>query len=354
MLIGIAGSLCAGKSELARFLVEKHNFTLVYITNSTESALPTSNTLTFKSVNEAHDYVLENWRENFVMLPILSVADLTLLKKRPWFYLLTVDAPFSLRFSRYNKRLEETGKEKLTFVDFIKLDENLMYSSMSPNDGCLYNIMSQSDYRILNNTDSLIDVFLQLENADLVHQNRVRPDWDSYFIELCNLAAQRSNCMKRRVGAVLVKDRRIIATGYNGTPRGVTNCNEGGCARCNNGASCGEKLDSCLCLHAEENAILEAGRERIDSGKSTTMYCNTCPCLGCAKKIVQAGVHEVVYAQDYGMDKLTDALFKEAGVIMRKHTNVKSSLDLGPVKHGLRVRTIQALHIFRSQFEFVG
>lgn len=108
--------------------------------------------------------------------------------------------------------------------------------------------------------------------------------------------------MKRQVGCLLVRRNRVIATGYNGTPRGVLNCNQGGCPRCNLGvAKCGQGLSECFCLHAEENAILEAGRDRIDNADGPcTLYCNTCPCLSCAKKIVQSGVKEVVYRLDYG------------------------------------------------------
>ena len=114
---------------------------------------------------------------------------------------------------------------------------------------------------------------------------------------LASLASLRSNCMKRRVGAVLVREKRVVSTGYNGTPRGVKNCSEGGCGRCNGWgdglnsklgelvlgeekrgqAVMGEGLDECLCLHAEENALLEAGRERVSGGGTTgaVLYCNT-------------------------------------------------------------------------------
>jgi dCMP deaminase len=81
--------------------------------------------------------------------------------------------------------------------------------------------------------------------------SRLRPSWDSYFMSLADLAARRSNCMKRRVGCVLVRGARVISTGYNGTPRGATNCNEGGCPRCNAGEGSGHSLSNCLCLHAE-------------------------------------------------------------------------------------------------------
>lgn len=117
---------------------------------------------------------------------------------------------------------------------------------------------------------------------------------------LSSLAARRSNCMKRRVGCVLVRSKRVISTGYNGTPRGLVNCNEGGCPRCNSASEGGVGLNTCLCIHAEENALLEAGRERVGGG--ATLYCDTCPCLTCAIKIVQVGVVEVVYAEGYSMD----------------------------------------------------
>lgn len=106
--------------------------------------------------------------------------------------------------------------------------------------------------------------------------------------------------MKRRVGCVLVREGRVIATGYNGTPRGLVNCNEGGCGRCNSGGEGGVGLSTCLCIHAEENALLEAGRERVGGG--ATLYCDTCPCLTCSIKIVQMGVVEVVYGEGYSMD----------------------------------------------------
>lgn len=140
---------------------------------------------------------------------------------------------------------------------------------------------------------------------------------------LASLAAQRSNCMKRRVGCVLVgRERRVISTGYNGTPRGIRNCAEGGCPRCNNGNGSGVGLATCLCIHAEENALLEAGRERIRDG--SVLYCDTCPCLTCSIKICQVGITEVVYAHGYSMDRETAAVFSQAGVKLRQFIPVSS------------------------------
>lgn len=137
----------------------------------------------------------------------------------------------------------------------------------------------------------------------------VRPSWDCYFMQLAKLAANRSNCMKRKVGCLVERGRRVIAMGYNGTPHGLPNCSEGGCPRCNRNEH--GSLDECLCIHAEENALLECGR---NGAQGATLYCSTCPCLGCAKKIVQVGLARVVYSEPYHMDNATFMLFAKAGV----------------------------------------
>jgi len=149
----------------------------------------------------------------------------------------------------------------------------------------LYTLMSLSDVTIANAYQTVSQLHACLDDLDLTNHERLRPSWDTYFMHLSDLAARRSNCMKRRVGCILVRDSRVIATGYNGTPKGLRNCNEGGCQRCNDATPCGTGLDRCLCMHAEENALLEAGRERVGPGKGVILYCNTCPCLG--KDLIQ-------------------------------------------------------------------
>ena len=99
-----------------------------------------------------------------------------------------------------------------------------------------------------------------------------RPNWDTYFMDIAHVVARRGNCSRRRVAALLVRDRRIISTGYNGTPRGITNCFEGGCARCAGDAPSGTALTECICSHAEENAITQAAYHGI-SVKDAVLYC---------------------------------------------------------------------------------
>lgn len=143
-----------------------------------------------------------------------------------------------------------------------------------------------------------------------------RPDWDNYFMEIAEVSARRSNCCRRHVAAVIVKDNRIISTGYNGTPRGIKNCYEGGCPRCNSDAPSGEKLGECICSHGEENAIVQAAYHGI-AVKDSTLYTTYSPCLLCAKMIINAGIREVVYKQRYSIDDVSSRLLKEAGVKLR-------------------------------------
>ncbi len=147
-----------------------------------------------------------------------------------------------------------------------------------------------------------------------------RPDWDHYFMNIARVAATRGNCLRRQVAAVIVLDQRIISTGYNGTPRGVRNCCEGGCPRCASDTPSGGDLHECICSHAEENAITQAAYHGT-SVHGGTLYSQLSPCLICAKMIINAGLHEVVYDDEYEFGAQTKALFQEAGVRYRRLAN---------------------------------
>ena len=148
-------------------------------------------------------------------------------------------------------------------------------------------------------------------------QGRDRPDWDTYFMDIAHVVARRGNCSRRQVAAILVSDRRIFSTGYNGTPRGIRNCFEGGCPRCAGEAPSGTALTECICSHAEENAVTQAAYHGI-SVRDATLYCTLSPCLLCARMIINAGIREVVYEEEYEFNAQTRALLKEAGVECRQ------------------------------------
>lgn len=146
----------------------------------------------------------------------------------------------------------------------------------------------------------------------------MRPNWDEYFLKLAHMVKERANCLRGSVGVVIVKDRHIITTGYNGTPAGTKNCFEGGCERCANREKNiikeNERKDLCLCLHAEQNALLQAAYHGV-STKGATLYSTIAPCLQCAKAIINAGVAKIVYEGDF-QDKLGIDLLKSTNIIV--------------------------------------
>ncbi len=139
-----------------------------------------------------------------------------------------------------------------------------------------------------------------------------RPSWDDYFMSITEQVATRSTCLRRHVGAVVVKDRRILATGYNGAPQGVRHCGEVGCLREEKSVPSGERHELCRGLHAEQNAVIQAALHGVPIAGST-LYSTHKPCSLCAKILINAGVREIYFLEGYD-DELGDELLGEAGV----------------------------------------
>ncbi len=142
-----------------------------------------------------------------------------------------------------------------------------------------------------------------------------RPDWDEYFLGIAKLVSERSTCLRRRVGALIVKNRRILTTGYNGTPSGITHCEVVGCLREKLKVPSGERHELCRGLHAEQNAIIQAALYGVDI-HGGTLYCTNQPCSICAKMLINAGIKEIVMESGYP-DKMAKEFFDEAGIIVR-------------------------------------
>ena len=140
----------------------------------------------------------------------------------------------------------------------------------------------------------------------------MRPSWQDYFLEITRLVAKRSTCLRRNVGALIVKDKRILATGYNGAPTGLPHCLDVGCMRENLGIPPGERHEICRGIHAEQNAILQAALYGV-SIKGAVLYCTHQPCTLCAKVAINAGISRIIYSGDYP-DELAAKMLKEAGV----------------------------------------
>jgi len=145
-----------------------------------------------------------------------------------------------------------------------------------------------------------------------------RPTWDEYFLKIAKIVSQRSTCLRRKVGSVLVKDKRILATGYNGTPGGIKHCDITGCLRDKLNIPSGQRHELCRGLHAEQNVLLQAANYGV-SVKDSILYVTNQPCIICAKMLINAGVKEVIIASGYP-DKEAKEFFKEAGIKIRKKT----------------------------------
>lgn len=139
-----------------------------------------------------------------------------------------------------------------------------------------------------------------------------RPSWDEYFLAIARIVKTRSTCLRRHVGAVIVKDQRILATGYNGAPRQMRHCSEVGCVREAHGIPAGERHELCRGIHAEQNAIVQAAEFGV-SIRDATIYCTHFPCVLCTKLLINAGIRRLVVEEEYP-DKMSLDMLEEAGI----------------------------------------
>lgn len=329
MIVGLTGRNGSGKGEVAKFLqecgFEYHSLSDILRDEirkkgkkiTRERLIETGTRLREKAglaVLAERTIARLKPDRNYVIDSIRNPEEVRALKKLPDFFLLEIRAPRKTRFERTRKRGRENDPKSLKA--FIATEER-EFKSGNPAGQQLLACERQADARIDNSRD-LKSLNEKVRGVVLkLAQSHPRPSWDAYFMGIARMVALRSNCVKRKVAAVIAKDRRIISTGYNGTPRGVRNCNEGGCPRCNSFGPSGSKLDECFCSHAEENAITQSAYHGVNI-KESTLYTTFSPCLICTKMIVNSGIKEVVYDVHYPLVKTAVGLLKEAGVKIRK------------------------------------
>lgn len=152
--------------------------------------------------------------------------------------------------------------------------------------------------------------FLVQNNID--GGNFVRPSWDEYFMSIAEMVKTRSTCIRRQVGAVIVKDKRILTTGYNGTPIGLKHCDEAGCLREQLGIPSGQRHELCRGIHAEQNAIIQAAAFGVPI-QGSTIYVTLSPCILCTKMLINSGITRIVTKEAYN-DKLALQMLEESGI----------------------------------------
>jgi len=330
MIIGLTGKNAAGKGEVAGFLQDKgfYVYSLSDVLREelkTRGEEPTRENLVrigreLRGEN-GDGYLAERVLartqpdKNYVVDSFRHPAEIAVFRRDPRYRLLLIEANPKIRFERIRQRGREA--DPATLNEFLQLEEK-EHASAAVGGQQLHLSAGQADATVQN--DSSLE---ELKTSVLgivsrwAHQLS-RPGWDEYFMGIAKVASLRSNCVKRKVAAVIVKDKRVISTGYNGTPRGTTNCFEGGCPRCNSLADSGARLDECLCSHAEENAITQAAYHGVRV-KRATLYTTFAPCLMCTKMIINAGIEEVIYNLEYPLNDVSFQLLEQAKVSVRQY-----------------------------------
>ena len=329
MIIGVAGRNGAGKGEFVDFLAAR-SFTVLSLSDAIRQELAD------RGLSETRERMIETGQEmrrrsgpgalaqrlvkqlqpdrNYGIDSIRHPVEVEILRHCGQdFHLVWIDAKLETRFAR----MQERGREgdPTTVADLERLEARERRSD-DPNAQQLDAVQEEASFT-LSNDGTLEEFQSQIQSWVQANLAFSRPDWDLYFMDIARAVASRSNCVKRKVAAVVTLDKRIISTGYNGTPRGTTNCNEGGCPRCNDLAAGGTRLDECLCSHAEENAITQAAYHGV-SLKGGTVYTTFSPCLQCTKMIINAGLAEVIFQSEYPLGRVSLDLLEEAGIKLRQ------------------------------------
>jgi dCMP deaminase len=330
MIIGLTGRNAAGKGEVAEFLKSK-GFYYYSLSDVLREELEK------RGDEVSRENLIEIGRElrksngfgylaqrilakiepdrNYVVDSFRHTSEVAVFRDVPRFYLIAVKADAEIRFERIRARARES--DPTTLEQFTLLEEKEAASEDSQGQQ-LNATVAEADFTLANNASMVELQELAGELLQDLAREQPRPDWDEDFMEIAKVVSLRSNCIKRKVAAVVVKDRRIISTGYNGTPRGTKNCYEGGCPRCNSLADSGTRLDECLCSHAEENAITQAAYHGVNV-KGSILYSTFAPCLMCTKMIINSGISEVVYNLEYPLNDTSFKLFGQAGIKFRQH-----------------------------------
>lgn len=329
MIIGLTGRNASGKGEVAQYLIER-GFFFYSLSDALRDELKrvrkpvTRTNLTWlgnnlrnefgpsilaekiiKKIEDDRHYVIDSFR---------NPEEVQAFRRTKDFVLISIEASPKLRFERMKARNRE--RDAQTFKEFLDIEQRELKNA-DPTKQNLEACRKLSDLTLSNN-GTIAQLHNQINSmVSKLLMKAPRPSWDQYFMQIAKVVATRSNCMKRRVAAVIIKDKRIISTGYNGTPRGITNCMDGGCPRCNSLGPSGKNLGECYCSHAEENAITQAAYHGI-SIKEAVIYSTFSPCLLCTKMIINSGIKEVVFNEAYSLAKEAIALLQQAKITVRQ------------------------------------
>jgi dCMP deaminase len=329
MIIGVTGNYASGKDTVAEILQEMRFFHVSFSdtlrdelkkqkkTITRENLIAVGNQLRQKhGANVLATKALQKVKdgENHVFTSIRNPSEVSTLQERSDFILINVTSPDNLRLQRIKKRNREQDPQTLSAL----LEKEKQENSKDPNAQQLQTVAKMAKINLVN--DGSIEV-LQLKVKKLVKDwiyrlQDPRPDWDHYFMNIADQVKMRCNCMSAKKAAIIVRDKMILSTGYNGSPKGIKHCSKGGCQRCTSRhlgtIKSGSYSEPCICCHSEENAIVQAAYNGT-STKDATIYTTFTPCTMCAKMIINAGITRVVSKTIYP-DDVGTKLLKQAGI----------------------------------------
>ena len=335
IIIGITGTIGAGKGTIVDYLMQKSGFrhysVRQYLLDVIQKAgmEPNRDSMTVVGnalraahrpsfiTDELYHQALQSG-ENAIIESVRTEGEVLSLRQKPHFYLFAVDADPKLRYERVVLRNSET--DHIDYETFLA-NEKREFVAEDPNRQNLSKCIQMADYVFQNNGDrealyAQVDAAMsRIERESLsAKSDYVRPSWDEYFMEIANTVAKRATCDRGRSGCVVVKDRQMLVTGYVGSPVGMPHCDEVGHQFKQMLHEDGSVTTHCTrTVHAEQNAICQAAKRGI-SLDGATLYCRMTPCRTCAMMIINCGIKRVVCERKYHAGTESEEMFAQAGI----------------------------------------
>ena len=329
MIIGLTGSLGAGKGVVSDFLKKKGFIYLSLSDELRQIAKEKKVELTRENLQNlgnqlrvecglgflariACDKIKSQEYKKAIVDGIRNPAELEELKKMKDFFLISVDAPQRLRFERLVSRDRESDPKN--WEDFLKIDSRDKGFGEIESGQAVGKCMEQADFLLIN-SGTLEESHVKVEEIyEKIECSIPRPSWDEYFMEISRAVARRATCNRGRSGCVIAKDKQILVTGYVGSPRGIPHCDKIGHQMKRTLHEDGTWSQHCVrTTHAEQNAICQAAKIGV-SIDGATVYCKMTPCSTCAKMIINAGIKKVVCEKRYHAGMESEELFRMSGV----------------------------------------